>query len=105
MKIKTRLLPLLVMLPLSAQADVLLIDDAPSVMTQENTPISGMSKQTVLQKYGQPSNKYTHSGKVTKRNPLISVWTYGNYKVYFENTHVIHTLIISSTLEPDEASQ
>ncbi len=102
MKIKTRLLPLLVMLPLSTQADVLLIDDTPSIMTQENTPTSGMSKQTVLQKYGKPANKYTHSGKVTKRNPLISVWTYGNYKVYFENTHVIHTLVITSISESDE---
>jgi len=97
MKIKTKLLPLLVMLPLSTQADVLLIDDTPTIMTQENTPTSGMNKQTVLQKYGQPANKYTHSGKVTKRNPQISVWTYGNYKVYFENKHVIHTLVIAST--------
>lgn len=88
------------MLPISAQADVLLIDDIPNVITQANTPTSGMSKQTVLHQYGQPLTKYTHSGKVTKRNPRISVWTYGNYKVYFENTHVIHTVIIAPTPEP-----
>ena len=101
MKLTKRLLPLMIMLPLSAQADVLLIGDTPSIMTQENTPVSGMSKQTVLKKYGSPSNKYNHSGKVTKRNPRISVWTYGNYKVYFENKHVIHTLVIAPL--PDES--
>jgi len=103
MKIKKRLLlPLSILLSSSttAHADVLLIDETPTIITQENTPTSGMNKQTVLQKYGQPANKYTHSGKVTKRNPRISVWTYNNYKVYFENKHVIHTLVITPT--PDE---
>lgn len=96
-------LPLFVLsiIPSSLSADVLLIGDTPTVMTQENTPKSGMSKQSVLKKYGQPHNKYTHSGKITKRNPRISVWTYGNYKVYFENRHVIHTLVISPVADQD----
>lgn len=83
------------LIPTYAAADVLLIGDTPTVMTQENTPKPGMSKQSVRQKYGQPHSQYTSLGKITKRNPRISVWTYGNYKVYFENRHVIHTLVIA----------
>lgn len=102
-QLKSALLPLLLLvslvIPTYVSADVLLIGDTPTVMTQENTPTSGMSKQTVRQRYGQPNNKYTHSGRVTKRNPRISVWTYGHYKVYFENRHVIHTLVIASPLD------
>ena len=96
MKIIKLLIPLMLMAPLSSQADILLIGDTPTVMTEASTPKSGMSMNSVLHKYGKPASRVSSMGKVTKRNPKISVWTYGQYKVYFENSHVIHTLIMAS---------
>ncbi len=95
MKIIKLLIPLMLLAPLSSQADVLLIGDKPIVMTEANTPKAGTNKNNVLLKYGEPVNRVSSMGKVTKRNPKISVWTYGQYKVYFENSHVIHTLIMA----------
>jgi hypothetical protein len=47
----------------------------------------------VLQKFGKPSKQRTAPGKITARNPKITSWTYGKTVVYFENKHVIHTVI------------
>lgn len=93
MNLKTLLLPLMLILPISSNADVVVIDDMATVVQVSHAPKAGMSKKSVQKRFGKPQRLYTAPGKVTKKNPRISVWTYANYKVFFENNHVVHTVV------------
>jgi len=50
-------------------------------------PIKGMSKQQVRQVYGEPVKVMPPVG-----DPPITRWVYDRYTVYFEYTHVIHSV-------------
>jgi len=79
--------------PLSSPADILSIGAQPKVAMTAQAPRKGMSMKQVLEKLGEPAKRVTAPGKITKRNPRISVWSYGKLTVYFENSHVIHTVV------------
>ncbi len=51
-------------------------------------PSRGMSPQQVEARYGAPLNKYGPVG-----TPPISSWEYADYLVYFEYSHVLHTVL------------
>lgn len=75
------------------QADILSIGQNAKVLTKANTPKHGDSMSSVAKKYGQAQSVKTSKGKITKRNPRITRWDYPNLSVYFENSHVIHSVI------------
>ncbi len=79
--------------PINSSADILNLGSQPTVLMKSNAPRAGMTMSRVLKKFGQPAKRKTAPGKVTSRNPLITKWHYGNTIVYFENKHVIHTVI------------
>lgn len=59
---------------------------------QVETPTTGMSKNQVEQRFGQPLES---SGPVG--TPPIYTWNYGQFTVYFESDHVIHAVVKAPT--------
>ncbi len=55
------------------------------------TPARGMSMDEVAAKFGAPVTKVPAVGR-----PPIARWEYPGFVVYFENTHVIHTVVANS---------
>lgn len=51
-------------------------------------PTTGLSKAAVKARYGEPQKENEPKGK-----PPISSWDYGEFTVYFENDHVIHSVV------------
>jgi hypothetical protein len=78
---------------MTASADVLSIGKNAKVMTRADAPKPGMSMQAVARKFGPAKHVKTSKGKVTKRNPKITRWDYNKLSVYFENSHVIHSVV------------
>lgn len=76
-----------------AQADILSIGSQARVLTKANMPKHGDSMSSVAKKFGQANRVKTSKGKVTKRNPKITQWDYSGFSVFFENSHVIHSVI------------
>ncbi|WP_114241182.1 hypothetical protein [Dyella sp. C9] len=56
-------------------------------------PSRGMSMSQVEQKYGAPQRKLTPRGGDNSKHPVINRWEYSNFIVYFENSHVIHSVL------------
>ncbi|MFO1387776.1 hypothetical protein [Cellvibrio sp.] len=52
------------------------------------TPTTGLTKAQVKSQYGEPQKENPAKGK-----PPISSWDYGEFTVYFESDHVIHSVI------------
>ncbi len=51
-------------------------------------PTTGMTKNQVKVQFGEPQKENAAKGK-----PPISTWEYSEFTVYFENDHVIHSVI------------
>jgi len=78
---------------LPVQADILAIGPHAKVLTKSNMPKHGDSMKKVSQKYGAARRVKSSKGKITKRNPRITQWDYAGFSVFFENSHVIHSVI------------
>ena len=74
----------------SALADELKV---PAAAGGANTPSSGMSMDSVEAKYGAPTKRVPAVGGASAQQPPITRWEYPGFVVFFENNHVIHTVI------------
>ena len=81
------------MISMTAQADILSIGSNAKVLTKSNTPKHGETMQRVAKKYGTAKRTSTAKGPITKLNPKITRWDYANFTVFFENSHVIHSVV------------
>jgi hypothetical protein len=81
------------MIPMTAQADILSIGSNAQVLKKTNMPKHGESMRVVSKKFGAAQRVKKSKGKVTKRNPKITRWDYSGFSVFFENSHVIHSVI------------
>lgn len=79
--------------PNLAQAEILKIGEQAKVITKADTPRRGLSMKAVQSTFGQAKKVSVSKGKVTKRNPRITRWNYGSFSVFFENNHVVHTVV------------
>lgn len=82
----------------AAHADVLTLPQAPAetrapATTLPAMPARGTLMQTVRQQLGEPLKRYTPVGGGTPQHPPITRWDYAGYSIFFENGHVIHTVI------------
>jgi hypothetical protein len=57
-------------------------------LQQVAKPTTGMTKPQVKSQFGEPQKENPAKG-----NPPISSWEYAEFEVYFENDHVIHSVI------------
>ncbi len=80
-------------IPMVAHADILSIGTNAKVLKYANAPKPGTTMNTVKRKFGPAKHVKTSKGKVTKRNPKITRWDYTKFSVYFENSHVIHSVV------------
>ncbi|WP_266157176.1 hypothetical protein [Dyella silvatica] len=79
-------------MPRATQAESLLVHR----VQQENgmnLPSRGMSMAQVEQKYGAPQRKLSPRGGDSQKHPTINRWDYSNFIVYFERSHVIHSVL------------
>ncbi|MET0224980.1 MAG: hypothetical protein ABW187_00910 [Dokdonella sp.] len=79
----------------AAQADVLATPTKKSHRAADNgnVPSRGMSMAQVEQRFGAPLEKLPSAGGDTARHPVIHRWRYRGYTVYFERSHVIHSVL------------
>ncbi len=62
--------------------------DVPAQTLSFTLPGRGMTKDTVEERFGTPSERIHAIGE-----PPISRWVYGNFTVYFEYDHVVHAVL------------
>jgi hypothetical protein len=75
-----------------AGAETIAVDTGIAVKESDvATPARGMSMDQVASKFGTPVTKVPAVGK-----PPISRWEYPGFIVYFEATHVIHSVVANS---------
>ena len=75
-----------------SQAEVVAVDSGIAVKESDvATPSRGMTMNEVSTKFGTPTNKVPAVG-----HPPISRWEYPGFVVYFENDHVIHSVVANS---------
>ena len=73
-------------------AEVVAVDSGIAVKESDvATPSRGMTMNEVSTKFGTPTNKVPAVGR-----PPISRWEYPGFVVYFENDHVIHSVVANS---------
>lgn len=58
-----------------------------------NMPRRGMTMDQVRREYGAPLRELATRGGSSKYQPPIHRWEYSNYIVYFEYSHVIHSVL------------
>lgn len=60
---------------------------------QYNMPRRGMTMDQVKREYGAPLKVLATRGGGSKHQPPIHRWEYSKYIVYFEYSHVIHSVL------------
>ncbi len=65
----------------------------PNMREHHSIPKKGSRMKNVRKRYGKPLKKTYSIGRATKLHPKITVWHYPMYRVYFEDTQVIHTVV------------
>lgn len=58
-----------------------------------NLPRRGLSMGQVEKTWGAPQRKLSPRGGDTSKHPQINRWEYANFIVYFEHSHVIHSVL------------
>jgi hypothetical protein len=76
----------------SARAETIAVENGIAVKPSDvATPTRGMTMDEVTSKFGAPTTKVPAIG-----NPPISRWEYPGFIVYFEHSHVIHSVVANS---------
>jgi hypothetical protein len=80
------------MAPSARAGDTLLMQRAKQGEAM-NLPKKGMSMADVERRFGQPTARLDSRGGGSRKQPVINRWMYPGYIVYFERSHVIHTVL------------
>ena len=93
-------LPLLAAVAISTGLAVTQVARAQETLTQRvqdekgmNLPARGLSMAQVEREYGAPLRKLSPRGGDSAKHPTINRWEYSNFIVYFEGSHVIHSVL------------
>ncbi|HEY4292159.1 hypothetical protein [Luteibacter sp.] len=78
--------------PSAHAGDTLLMQRARQAESM-NLPKKGMSMADVERRFGSPTSKLDARGGGSRKQPVINRWMYPGYIVYFERSHVIHTVL------------
>jgi len=95
--------PLLLALTLiapAAGADSLTIPGHVPAQQPIQMPNRGMKMDQVRARFGEPAAQQGPVG-----DPPITVWDYGDYKVYFEYDTVLHTVDLTTLVMPGKATR
>lgn len=83
---------LLPVLPLTAQADVIVISES-DYAAPVSKPSKGSTMSAVLKQFGQPTTKRKPVGGDSPQQPPITRWDYPGFSVFFENSHVVDAVV------------
>ncbi len=83
---------LLPALSLTAQADVLVMPES-HIAAPVIKPSKGSTMSAVVREFGQPTTKRKPVGGGSKQQPPITRWDYPGFSVFFENSHVVDTVV------------
>ena len=78
------------------QADVLLIERVEARKDVE-LPKRGSLMAQVEKRFGAPMNKHPAVGGGSPQHPPITRWEYAEFSVYFENDHVVNSVLKRSS--------
>jgi hypothetical protein len=73
-------------------ADTLLIERV-QAEAGVNLPKRGASMAQVEAQFGAPQQKFAAVGGGSSSTPPITRWKYGQFTVYFENSHVVNAVL------------
>ncbi len=76
----------------SKHGDSLLIHRVQQEKTM-HLPRRGLSMRQVEKTWGAPQRKLSPRGGDTRKHPQINRWEYPGFIVYFEHSHVIHSVL------------
>ena len=77
---------------LPSLADTLLIERV-QAESGANLPKRGASMAQVEAQFGAPQQKFAAVGGGSSSTPPITRWQYGQFTVYFENSHVVNAVL------------
>lgn len=77
----------------TVQAEILSIGPNAQVLKKAHLPKLGQTMRSVSKRFGAAKRVSVSKGKITKRNPKITRWDYPTFSVFFENSHVIHSVV------------
>jgi hypothetical protein len=83
----------LLLMPLAALADLLVIPKGAAPTTPVDKPDKGMTMAQVVARYGEPTLRRPTVGGASKFQPPITQWDYPAFKVIFENSHVVDAVV------------
>lgn len=63
--------------------------EPPAAEARANLPVRGTSMSQVEARFGAPTERYPAVGQ-----PPITRWVYPGFVVYFEYSHVVHTVAV-----------
>jgi hypothetical protein len=81
--------------PLAVSAQETLAVDASAARTGLELPARGTTMTQVEARYGAPAERYAPVGQ-----PPITRWIYPSFVVYFEHSHVVHTVLRRTAAAP-----
>lgn len=81
---------------LPAAADTLLIQRVQAA-GQVTLPKRGTSMAGVEAAFGQPTRKFGAVGGGSSKTPPITRWDYPTFSVYFENSHVVNSVLAKAS--------
>jgi hypothetical protein len=85
----------------SALADTVVVDDQVQVRpSQTDTPKRGSTMSDVEKRFGAPATRHAAVGGGSPRTPPITRWDYSGFSVFFENDHVIDSVVTGAAPEP-----
>lgn len=75
------------------EGDVLLIDRVERTHSGVNLPRRGLLMNQVEAQFGAPATKHAPVGGGSPQQPPITRWSYPDFTVYFENSHVVNAVV------------
>jgi len=75
---------------LAAGGETLQVAEPPAVQSATGAPSRGMSMAQVEARFGVPAERHAPVGQ-----PPITRWVYPGFVVYFEYSHVVHSVTVA----------
>lgn len=75
------------------EGDVLLIDRVERTQSAVNLPRRGLLMNQVEAQFGAPTTKHAPVGGNRPQHPPITRWSYPDFTVYFEHSHVVNAVV------------
>jgi hypothetical protein len=88
----------------SALADTVVVNDQVQVReSRVDRPKRGITMSEVEKQFGAPVTRHPAVGGGNPHQPRITRWDYNGFSVFFEDDHVIHSVVTGGEAAPPSA--